>query len=64
MSEDENGIITIEKSEGRRKCPSCGEENKYMIHEEIDKTQIIMDYPKVYGKRWKCGKCGTVWREK
>jgi uncharacterized Zn finger protein len=64
MSEDENGIITIEKSEGRRKCPSCGEENKYMIHEEIDKTQIIMDYPKVYGKKWKCGKCGTVWREK
>jgi len=64
MSEDENGIITIEKSEGRRKCPSCGEENKYMIHEEIDKTQIIMDYPKVYGKKWKCGKCGTIWREK
>ncbi|MFW9899020.1 MAG: hypothetical protein ACFFDO_07140 [Candidatus Thorarchaeota archaeon] len=64
MSEDENGIITIEKSEGRRKCPSCGEENKYMIHEEIDKTQIIMDYPKVYGKKWKCGKCGTTWREK
>ncbi|MFX0188646.1 MAG: hypothetical protein ACFE8A_13020 [Candidatus Hodarchaeota archaeon] len=64
MSEDENDILTIEKSEGRRKCPNCGEENKYMIHEEIDKTQIIMDYPKVYGKKWKCGKCGTVWREK
>ncbi|MFX1395393.1 MAG: hypothetical protein ACFFAH_17800 [Promethearchaeota archaeon] len=64
MSEDENGIITIDKIEGRRKCPSCGEENKYMIHEEIDKTVIIMDYPKVFGKRWKCGKCGTIWREK
>ena len=64
MSEDKNGILTIDKSEGRRVCPSCGEEKKYMIHEEIDKEVIIMDYPKVYGKKWKCGKCGTVWREK
>ena len=64
MSEDEHGILTIEKTEGRRKCPSCGEENKYMIHEDTDKTVIIMDYPKVYGKKYKCGKCGTIWREK
>ncbi len=64
MSEGEDGILTIEKSEGRRRCPSCNEENKYMIHEETDKTIIIMDYPRVYGKKWKCGKCGTIWREK
>lgn len=64
MSEDKNGILTIEKSDGRRKCPSCNEENKYMLHEETDKTVIIMDYPKVYGKKYKCGKCGTIWREK
>ncbi len=64
MSEDKNDILTIDKPEGRRKCPSCGEENKFMIHEETDKTQIIMDYPKVYGKKYKCGKCGTYWRER
>lgn len=64
MSEDQHGILTIEKKEGRRKCPSCEEENKYMIHEDTDKTVIIMDYPKVYGKKYKCGKCGTIWREK
>jgi len=64
MSEDEHGILTIEKKEGRRTCPSCGEENKYMIHEDTDRTVIIMDYPKVYGKKYKCGKCGTIWREK
>ena len=64
MSEGEDGILIIEKSEGRRRCPSCNEENKYMIHEETDKTIIIMDYPRVYGKKWKCGKCGTIWREK
>jgi len=62
---DEEKILTIEKkAEARRKCPSCGEENKHMIHESIDKSVIIMDYPKVYGKRYKCGKCGTMWREK
>ena len=63
MSEDENGIMIIEKPEGRRKCPSCGENNKFMIHEEIDKKQIIMDYPRVYGKKFKCGKCGSYWKE-
>jgi len=64
MGEEPNGILTIEKTEGRRKCPSCGEENKYKIHESLDKTNIISDYPRVYGKMYKCGQCGTQWREK
>ena len=64
MGEEPSGILTIEKSEGRRKCPSCGEVNKFMIHESTDKGNIIMDYPRVYGKKFKCGKCGTEWREK
>ncbi|MGQ4873510.1 MAG: hypothetical protein ACTSVV_16055 [Promethearchaeota archaeon] len=63
MSE-ENDILTIEKSEGRRRCPKCGEENKYMIHESVDKSTIIMDYPRMYGKKYRCGRCGCVWREK
>jgi hypothetical protein len=57
-------ILTIEKPEGRRTCPQCGEDNKNMIHESTDKSNIIMDYPRVYGRKYKCGKCGTEWREK
>ncbi len=57
-------ILTIEKSVGKRRCPKCHEENKFMIHESVDKTNIIMDYPRVYGKKWKCGRCGCEWREK
>lgn len=58
------GILTIEYTEGRRKCPKCFNENKSMIHETVDKTNIILDYPKMYGRKFKCGECGTEWREK
>lgn len=61
---EDDSILTIEKPEGRRVCPNCGEENKSMIHESIDKSNIIMDYPRMYGKKYKCGNCGTEWREK
>ncbi len=61
---ESNGLLTIERSEGRRRCPSCGEENKNMIHESTDKTNIINDYPRVYGKKNRCGRCGQEWREK
>ncbi len=57
-------IITIEKSEGRRKCPKCNNENKSLLHESIDKGNIILDYPRMYGKKYKCGECGCEWREK
>lgn len=61
---ESNDLLTIERSEGRRRCPSCGEENKNMIHESTDKTNIINDYPRVYGKKNRCGRCGQEWREK
>lgn len=61
---ESNGLLIIERSEGRRRCPSCGEENKNMIHESTDKTNIINDYPRVYGKKNRCGRCGQEWREK
>ena len=65
MGEEPSGILTIERDEDtRRKCPSCGEENKNMIHESTDKTNIISDYPRVYGKKYRCGECGVEWREK
>jgi len=64
MGEESNGLLTIERDEGRRKCPSCGEENKNMIHESTDKTNLINDYPRVYGHKFRCGRCGQEWREK
>jgi hypothetical protein len=60
----DDSIITIEKEEGRRKCPKCATEDKGLIHESIDKTNIILDYPRMYGKKYRCGLCGAVWREK
>jgi len=60
----DDSILTIEKHEGRRRCPKCDIEDKLMIHETIDKSNIILDYPRVYGKKYKCGQCGIEWREK
>jgi len=56
-------ILTIPKPEGRRLCPICGNINRYNIHETIDKTQILCDYPRIYGKKYSCDQCGVVWRE-
>ena len=58
------GILTIEKTEGRRKCPKCGNDDPKMIHEYEDKTNLLMTYPKVYGRKYKCGDCGVEWRER
>ena len=60
----DDSILTIEKHEGRRRCPKCDIEDKSMIHETIDKSNIILDYPRIYGKKFKCGQCGIEWREK
>ena len=57
----ENGVLVIEKPLGRRKCPSCS--NEGLIHEIDDKSIILMDYPRVYGKKNRCCKCGLEWRE-
>ena len=60
----DDSIITIEKMEGRRKCPNCANEDKMMLHETVDKSNIILDYPRMYGKKFRCGLCGCLWREK
>lgn len=57
-------ILSVDKQEGRRVCPKCGQDRKHMIHESIDKSNIILDYPRMYGKKYKCGSCGCEWREK
>ncbi|MFX1568346.1 MAG: hypothetical protein ACFFCV_08255 [Promethearchaeota archaeon] len=54
--------IVIENSIGRRKCPSCG--NEGLIHEMDDKSVILLDYPKIYGKKYVCGQCSYEWRKK
>ena len=60
----DSSILTVEHIEGRRKCPECGIDNPLMIHESVDKSNIILDYPRVYGKKFQCGQCGIQWREK
>jgi len=60
----DDSLLTIEKPEGRRKCPKCAVEDPRTIHESVDKSNIILDYPRVYGKKYKCGQCGIEWREK
>lgn len=60
----DSSILTVERVEGRRKCPECGNDSPLMIHESVDKSNIILDYPRVYGKKYKCGQCGIEWREK
>ena len=53
---------TIMEGESRRMCPSCDNTQHKFIYEETDKTNIIMDYPRIYGKKFKCGNCGQEWR--
>ncbi|MHA2127875.1 MAG: hypothetical protein ACW99E_21440 [Promethearchaeota archaeon] len=56
-----NSAVGVEDSIGRRKCPSCGDQSS--IHEVIDKSSIIMDYPRIYGKKKYCGRCGHEWKK-
>jgi len=60
--EKEKQPILEGTSEGRRRCPKCGNVNKALIREMPDKTHIILAYPRMYGKKYKCGLCGTEWR--
>jgi len=60
----DESIMTIEREEGRRKCPKCANDDKAMIHETVDKSNIILDYPRMYGKKFRCGLCGVLWRER
>jgi cell division septum initiation protein DivIVA len=53
---------TILVGDSRRMCPSCDNTHHQSIYEETDKTHILMDYPRIYGKKYKCGKCGVEWR--
>ncbi|MFW9827937.1 MAG: hypothetical protein ACFFEY_10110 [Candidatus Thorarchaeota archaeon] len=54
--------VPIVEGVSRRECPTCGNSNKTLIHEIIDKARIISAYPRLYGKKYKCGQCGREWR--
>ncbi|MFW9876974.1 MAG: hypothetical protein ACFFG0_28095 [Candidatus Thorarchaeota archaeon] len=56
-----NSNVILENAIERRKCPSCGDEGS--IHEVTDKSIILLDYPRIYGKKKYCGKCGFEWRK-
>ncbi len=57
-----NKSILIQKGTGRLKCPKCGNINHNMIREVQDRSNIIHDYPIIYGKKYICGECGSQWR--
>ncbi len=62
-TELENKQTFIGTSAGRRVCPKCGNKNKALIREMLDKTTIISAYPRMYGKKYKCGECGNEWKK-
>lgn len=56
-------VRQIPRSSGRRKCPQCGNENRFRIKEIADRQHIISYSPLLYGKKYECSLCGTQWRE-
>jgi len=46
----------------RRRCPTCNNGNQRYIRELTDKSNILMQNPKLYGKKYKCGICTTEWK--
>jgi len=57
---DDIGVIIT--SEGRRKCPICGNINKRFIQEVVDKAKVISTYGGLFGKKYKCAQCGAEWK--
>lgn len=47
-----------------RHCPRCGNYNQRMIFEMEDRHLILMDYPRIYGIKCRCGNCGHEWHQK
>jgi len=56
-------IILEEIRKGiRRQCPKCFNYDRTKIREAIDKENIIMENPNIYGFKYICGMCGNEWR--
>lgn len=52
----------LQSSVERKSCPKCGNINRRFIHEVLDKTHLLSVYPRIYGKKLRCGECGCEWR--
>ena len=48
----------------RRQCPKCHNNERNKIREVIDKDNLIMENPNIYGFKYICGICGFEWRTK
>ena len=46
----------------RRQCPRCKNVDRNKIREAIDRENIIMQNPNIYGWKYICGDCGHEWR--
>jgi len=56
-------IILEEIRKGiRRQCPNCFNNDRNLIREVIDRENIIMENPNIYGWKYVCGTCGHIWR--
>jgi len=51
-----------DSNERRKICPRCGNKNLSQIREIDDKTNLISAYYRLYGKKYKCGRCGNEWK--
>src|SRR4030042_3734830 len=60
--EDPDAMLSIVDAGKRWVCPHCGNNDRRMIREEIDKTVLLNPYPPFYGKKLICGKCGMECR--
>ncbi len=55
-------VITEIRNTIRRTCPNCGNNNRKLIRELIDRENIIMENPNIYGLKYICGNCGYEWK--
>ena len=56
-------IILEEIRKGlRRQCPNCFNKDRNKIREVLDRENIIMENPNIYGFKYICGMCGSEWR--
>ena len=64
-NELDSDVLNVEEiiiGEGRKwECPICGNQDKKLIREIIDRSRVISAFAGLYGKKFKCGKCGTEW---
>ncbi|MFX0057144.1 MAG: hypothetical protein ACFE85_06290 [Candidatus Hodarchaeota archaeon] len=58
----EEDTYDVDSTERKKICPRCGNKNLSQIREMDDKNNIILSYPKIFGKKYRCGQCGTEWR--